>query len=213
MAESVSLIKTLLKSLTALVMACLILNSPLSATGNPVPGRWQKVVAVEPGTKIIVYTRDGTRLECRYQSIIDESMARVKGDDFRLAGDRVWTGYAEDSDAGVFASLNRDGLLVCDDLSGKEQQVELINVEKIILPKSGEYAREWAAWGAMGGAIAGTLVSVTTFDDFTPTGHLLSACAGAGLGAIFGSISGTASGSPGETIYISKEKALQEMGK
>jgi hypothetical protein len=52
---------------------------------------------------------------------------------------------------------------------------------------------------------------VTTFDDFTPTGHLLSTLTGAGLGAVFGGVSGAVAGSPGETIYISKEKALVEV--
>ena len=200
------------RSLPILLAAWMILNSPLAASGNPVPGRWQKVVALEPGTSIIVTTTEEVRQEVQFREIVDETMDHVSRGDFRLAGDRVWTGYAEDSDAGVFASLRSDGFLICSNQSGETERIKLETIEKVVLPRTGDYAREWAFLGAMGGSIGGALVSVTSFDDFTPTGHLLSALAGAGIGAVCGGITGATVGSSGETIYISPEAAKDKTG-
>ncbi len=194
-------------------MIYLVLNTPLSASGNPVPGRWQKVIAVASGTKIIVYTKDGSRLECHYQSIVDESMSRIEGDDFRLAGSRVWVGYADSSHDGVFVSLMNDGFLIGSDTGGSRHQIELSAIDEIVLPKTGEYSREGAIWGAMGGAMGGALISVITFNNFTPLGHLLMAGAGAGIGALGGGITGATLGSSGETIYISPGLAREKTGK
>ncbi len=212
MTKFAPLANSFFKSLTVLGILCLILNSPVFASGNPVPGRWQKVVAVEPGAGIIVYTQDGNRLECRFQSIVDESMASVERDDFRLAGNRVWVGYEDDSREGIFVSLTSDGFLIGSDMDGGRHQIKLEEINKIVLLTTKKHAQEGAIWGAMGGAIGGTLFSVLTFDDFTPSGHLLSAGAGAGLGALLGSITGAAVGSSGETIYISPDAAKNKTG-
>ena len=193
-------------TLFILISICL----PLQAGSPPVPGRWQKVTALEPGTEIILHTGDGIVMECSFHSIVDRAGKTVERDDFRLAGDRVWTGYGENPEAGEFASLSRDGFLVCGSLSGMRQKIPLGSINRIIQPKAGEYSREWAVWGTVGGAASGTLFSAVSFDNLTPTGHLLSALAGAGIGALIGSISGSAAGTPGETIYISPEQAKQE---
>lgn len=206
-------IKSPFRSLAVLVAACLILASPLSASGNPVPGRWEKVVALEPGTAIIIHTTEEVKQEVQFREIVDETLDHVSRNDFRLAGDRVWTGYAEGSDEAVFASLRSDGFLICSNLSGETERIKLETIEKVVLPKSGEYAREWAFLGAVGGSVGGALVSVTSFDDFTPTGHLLSALAGAGIGALCGGVFGAAAGSSGETIYLSPGAAMERAGK
>jgi hypothetical protein len=206
-------IKSSFRSITVLAIACLILNTPLSASGNPVPGKWEKVVALEPGTTIIVHTREEVKQEVQFREIVDENLNHVDRNDFRLAGDRVWTGYAEGTDEAVFASLTSDGFLICSNLSGEIERVKLETIEKVILPKTGEYAREWALLGAVGGSVGGALISVTSFDDFTPTGHLLSALAGAGIGAVCGGVSGATVGSLGETIYLSPGAAREMAGK
>lgn len=199
------------KAAAAVLMVMSLMTNPaLPASGNPVPGRWQKVVATEPGTKIIVHTMDSARLECRYQSIVDESMTSVERDDFRLAGNRIWVGYADESHEGVFVSLTNDGFLICSDMDGSRLQIKMDTINEIVLLKTGKYAVEGAIWGAVGGAFGGALLSVVTFNDFTLSGHVMSAGAGAALGALGGSVTGAAVGSFGETIYISPRAALEK---
>ena len=43
-----------------------------------------------------------------------------------------------------------------------------------------------------------------------PAGQIYAACMGAGIGALGGYLAGAAAGAPGETVYISKEKARAE---
>jgi len=188
-----------------------MLALPLSASGNPVPGRWQKVATLEEGTVIIVRTDAGETLECLYQQIVDGSLTPVRRDDFRMAGDRVWVGYGEESGEDVFSSLIEEGALDCRDIEGKRRLFPLGSVTRIMLPKPRQYAGEWAVWGAVAGALAGALISTASF-DFTPEGHFGSACAGAGIGALGGGLAGYSAGSPGETIYISPEAASEKEG-
>ena len=110
----------------------LMLALPLSTSGNPVPGRWQKVATLEEGTVIIVRTDAGETLECLYQQIVDGSLTPVRRDDFRMAGDRVWVGYGEESGEDVFSSLIEEGALDCRDIEGKRRLFPLGSVTRIM---------------------------------------------------------------------------------
>lgn len=184
----------------------LLLAFPVTIKGNTVPGRWQKVASLEKGTPIVVRTDAGEEIECLYQGIFDGSMEPVEPDDYRMAGDRVWIGYGESPGEDIYASLEQEGALEYLDQDGRRKRMPLGAVTRIMLPRKGQYSREWAVWGAVAGALAGALVSVASF-DLTPERHFGSACAGAGIGALSGGLAGYSAGSPGETIYISPEAA------
>jgi len=211
MNESRFLNRSSLATLAGLVLASLLLSVPLPAAGNPVPGRWQKVVALDAGTRIIVVTADDARLECRFEAVVDEAMTPVLKDDYRLAGHRIWVGRGEDSRTGVFVSLTEEGSLVGRTDDGKKRQIRLGGIKEVILPRTGEYARDWAVWGAVGGTVGGILLS-TAFRDLSPGDRMLVGGAGAALDALGGGIAGAAVGSKGETIYISQDAALPEAG-
>jgi len=100
-----------------------------------------------------------------------------------------------------FVSLN-DELLHCVNNYGEKISIDLITIDKIILPKAGKYAKEWALWGALGGAaIPGIPILIGHAQgggsEFT------------GIGALGGLLAGAALGAPGETVYISKEAAME----
>lgn len=185
-----------------------LLSQALAGSGNPVPGRWQKVAGLKNGTRIIVHVVDGSRRECLYRGIIDAEGKQVAPDDFKMAGDRIWMGYDE-SGNDVYASLTGQGFLLFADPDGKRDRVGMDAVRKIILPRTGKYAREWSIWGALGGVVTGIVASAAGRDDPSPEDHFLTGVAGAGIGALIGGISGAAVGSTGETIYISKEAARE----
>jgi len=108
-----------------------------------------------------------------------------------------------------FASLN-DKSLICKNDYDEQFQFDLVEVDKIVLPKTDKYAKQGALWGTVGGAIGGAIISTVYFYDFVPSGHVATAGVGAGLGALGGLIVGASLGAPGETIYISKEAALDK---
>lgn len=47
----------------------LLLNPALIASGNPPPGRWEKVIDTKSGAGITVYIKDGTGQRCKFQSV------------------------------------------------------------------------------------------------------------------------------------------------
>ena len=115
-----------------------------------------------------------------------------------------------------FLSLD-DDFLTCADDYGEKIQFELPQVEKIVLPKAGKYAKEWALWGALGGAaITGIPFLINRASgggsEFTGMGEVMIASAAAGIGGIGGLLAGASLGAPGETVYISKKRAMEEAG-
>ena len=56
----------------------------IASAGNPVPGRWQKVTALEQDTGVILHLQDGIRMECRFLEILDSSGNRVERDDLHF---------------------------------------------------------------------------------------------------------------------------------
>ena len=134
------------KAAVVVVMAIVLLMNPtLLAWGNPVPGRWEKVAETKPGAKITVYTKDGARKSCRYQTTNDQ-------------------------------------FLTCSNQDDNSIQIEKVFIDKIILHRSGSYAKKWAIWGAVGGAIGGAIFSQGL--DFVPSGRVMVAGVGACLGAL-----------------------------
>ena len=106
-----------------------------------------------------------------------------------------------------FVSLN-DEFLTCRNENDEEYQYELGIVEKIVLPKSEKYMKEWALWGAVPGAFLGYMAGWSA--GFVLWGRFMTAGIGAGVGALGAGLSGAVLGAPGETVYISKEAALAE---
>ena len=45
---------------TVMVMI-LVANPVLLAAGNPIPGRWEKVAATNPGAPLTIYPKDGAK--------------------------------------------------------------------------------------------------------------------------------------------------------
>lgn len=109
-----------------------------------------------------------------------------------------------------FMSLN-DKFLICKNDHDELSQYELVKVDKIVLPKSVRYGKEWAVVGAVGGCVVGAIYSA--FLDFVPSGRVAVAAAGAGIGALGGLLAGSTLGAPGETVYISKELAMKKAKK
>ena len=107
----------------------------------------------------------------------------------------------------IYAFLDRE-FLHCASERGNDIRIELDSVEKIVIPKAGKYA----VHGLLFGAPAGSIVTL-----FTPwngsDGPYLGMILGAGIGAVAGFLGGAAIGAPGETVYISKEKAMRDAGK
>ncbi len=56
----------------AVMVMILMANPVLLASGNPVPGRWEKVAATKSGTTITVQMKNGNEQKYRYQSVDDE---------------------------------------------------------------------------------------------------------------------------------------------
>ena len=106
----------------------------------------------------------------------------------------------------LYVSMN-DGVLHCADRDNNKIQIRLETIDKINVPKASKYAKHGALWGAAGGAgVIGFLAWGT--GEFTNLGVVFYASVGAVLGAGGGFLTGAVVGSPGETIYISKEAAL-----
>ncbi len=99
-----------------------------------------------------------------------------------------------------------DQYLTCSDPDTNDIQIEKVFIDKIILHRSGSYAKKWAIWGAVGGAIGGAVFSQGL--DFVPSGRVMVAGVGACLGALGAGLAGGTVASLGGPIYISKEAAL-----
>jgi hypothetical protein len=115
-----------------------------------------------------------------------------------------------------FMSLN-DEFLTCKNDNDEQFQYGLVQVNKIVLPKSVKYGKEWALWGALGGAaITGVPFIISHAhgygSEFTPMGEVMIIGITTGIGALGGLLAGSILGAPGETVYISKELAMNEAG-
>ena len=116
-----------------------------------------------------------------------------------------------------FVSIN-DGFLAGKNDNDEQFQFELAKVDKIVLPKSVKYGKEWALWGALGGAaITGVPFVISRAhgygSEFTGMGQVMIVGVTTGIGALGGLLAGSILGAPGETIYISKELAMKEAAK
>ena len=107
-----------------------------------------------------------------------------------------------------FRSLDSQ-FLNCINEYGGEVQIGLATIKEIVIPKAEKYAANGALVGAAGGGIIGGVLAVKG-GDLTTAGYFLVAAVGAGIGALGGSLAGAAVGGPGETVYISKEAALNK---
>ncbi len=106
--------------------------------------------------------------------------------------------------------------LTCLNTYDEELRFELSSIDKVFLDTSKQAGKKGTLWGAVTGS-AGMLVfgyALTAGGDVEwanpPTGQIIAACFGAGVGALGGYLVGRAVGSPGEPIYMSKEVALAE---
>ena len=109
-----------------------------------------------------------------------------------------------------YHSVNEE-CLICVNRFDEKLKIELTAVDKVVLHKAKETARNWALWGAAGGMAVGLGMFGTAGDwqhpiAATVTGGVLFAGFGAGIGYL----TGAAFGAPGETVYISKEVAMKE---
>lgn len=109
-----------------------------------------------------------------------------------------------------------EGYLTCLNAYDEELQFELSAIDKVFLDTSKQAGKKGALWGAAAGS-AGMLVfgyAFTASTDAmwanTPVSQIIAASFGAGVGALGGYLLGRAAGSPGETIFISKEAAMAE---
>lgn len=98
-----------------------------------------------------------------------------------------------------------DEFLHCANNYSGDIKIGLATIDKIIVSKAGKYAAYGTLVGAAGVSL-GTLFTSWNGSDGPAAGMIL----GAGIGAVSGFLAGVAVGAPGETIYISKEKALAE---
>lgn len=102
-----------------------------------------------------------------------------------------------------YVSANEE-FLICSIKNRDNLQLDLVSIDKIVIPKAGKYAGYGALLGAAGGLGASALL-VSGADASTSTGGFISFMAVcAGLGAAVGA----GMGGSGETIYISKGAAL-----
>ena len=106
-----------------------------------------------------------------------------------------------------FALIDDDFLRCASSYSGGIK-IELATIDKIIVSKSGKYAKHGALWGAAGGVAVLGGMNLRYGDIDSTVGYVIVAIMGAALGAGGGFLTGAAIGSSGETIYISKEAAL-----
>ena len=158
--------------LVILVVFCVVMNSPLFAWGNPVPGRWEKAAATKPGDKITIHLQGDDKQNLTFVSVDDE-------------------------------------FLNCVNQYGGEVKFEKPMVAKIVVHKAGKYARNGLLWGAVGGAAVGAALTAPS-GEWTALGKLMWAGVFAGVGALGAGLTGAAVGAPGETVYISEERALAE---
>lgn len=103
-----------------------------------------------------------------------------------------------------------DDVLRCANSYSRDIRIERGEIDKVIAVKAGKYAKHGALWGAVGGAAVMEGMALKWGDIDGIVGYVMLACVGAALGAGGGFLAGAAIGAPGETIYISKEKALAE---
>ncbi len=59
---------------TVIVLGTLALAPIPSVRGESIPGRWEKVEILGRGSEIVVTTRDGSRLEGRFEEITDQEI-------------------------------------------------------------------------------------------------------------------------------------------
>jgi len=107
-----------------------------------------------------------------------------------------------------------DEFLTCVNKFDEMLQIELTTIDKIVLHKVKETANQWALWGAAGGMAVGVGMFASAGDWEHPivatlTGGVLFA----GLGAGVGYLTGAAFGTPGETVFISRDLAMKEASK
>lgn len=104
----------------------------------------------------------------------------------------------------LYRSLDNQYLHCVNQYDG-DIQIELDSVQGIVIPKAGKYAMHGILLGAPVGSVV-TLFTPWNGSDGPYAGMII----GAGIGAVSGFLAGAAIGAPGETVYISKEKALAE---
>lgn len=106
--------------------------------------------------------------------------------------------------------------LTCLNSYDEELRFELSTIDKVLLDRSKQSGKKGALWGAAAGS-AGMLVfgyAFTASADVEwanpPVGQISAVAIGGGIGALTGYLVGRAAGSPGETVFISKEAAQAE---
>jgi len=109
-----------------------------------------------------------------------------------------------------------EGYLTCLNAYDEELRFELSSIDKVFLDRSKQAGKKGVFLGAAAGS-AGLLAfgyALTTCGDVEwanpPAGQISAVAIGGGIGALAGYLIGRAAGSPGETIYISREAALAE---
>ena len=124
-------------------------------------------------------------------------------------GDKI-TVYLQGGDKQTLTFvLVDDEFLLCLNQHGGNLKFEKAMVEKIVVHKAGKYARNGFMWGALGGAAVGGALTAPS-GEWTTLGKVMWAAIFAGVGALGGGLTGAVVGSPGETVYISKERALAD---
>ena len=118
----------------------------------------------------------------------------------------------------LYVQIDDDDLLHCVNNYGGKVSIDLITIDKIIVPKAGKYAKRGALWGAVGGAALPGIPFIIGQargggGEFTGLGQVMIVSVTAGIGALGGFLAGASLGAPGETVYISKELAMKEARK
>lgn len=115
-----------------------------------------------------------------------------------------------------YLSIN-DEFLTCSNKNEDKLQFELATIDKVVLQKAGKYAKHGALWGSLAGVgINWGVLRTANVDggDWSPTGQFVFLVAAPlALGALGGYVIGAAIGAPGETVYISINKAMEEAKK
>ena len=96
-----------------------------------------------------------------------------------------------------------DETLLCSSGNQEALKLDLVAIDKVVVPKAAKYAQYGALLGALGGLGASALI-IAGADGSASTGGFISfmaVCAGLGAAA------GAGIGGSGETVFISKEAA------
>ena len=142
---------------TVIVFLAIIAAGSLCA--GVIPGRWEKVRALERGSAIIVFLQEGDRLECAYQALEEEQLIVATSDQAELTLPK--STIRKVTSAQPISDSTRNGTWIGAGIGFGAGFASMVAVEKSKTASGYRFAEEnvgYALAGGLAGAAAGAVL-------------------------------------------------------